>query len=85
MIPHLRLIEIVIAVAVLFVILVALASCASTWTRPGASAADYEHDKAECEYESVKATGNNNSMVGSAVREIEIENTCMRAMGWRKQ
>jgi hypothetical protein len=71
--------------------------CARTvWDKPGATAADFERDKLECEYEANKATaslGSSGRGLGNAIgdgidqglRNAELATQCMRVRGYSQR
>jgi hypothetical protein len=60
-------------------------SCARTWSRPGADAADLEREKFECQFEASKAnvSAEAQAPVSEAKRD-ELEGLCMEANGWSR-
>ena len=59
-----------------------LGSCARTWVRAGADAADLERDKFECQFEASKAIASSGTDPGVAeARRGEFESLCMEARG----
>lgn len=61
-----------------------LASCNATtnWTKPGASDAMLETDKAKCHYEAEFATAPIRDAIEAGVKEGFMEVACLRAKGW---
>jgi hypothetical protein len=60
-------------------------SCARTWVRPGAAAADLDREKFECQFEASKTVAS--AGAGAAVAEAkrgELESLCMGAKGWSR-
>jgi hypothetical protein len=62
-----------------------LGSCARTWVRAGADAADLERDKFECQFEASKtiASSGTDAAVAETTRN-ELEGLCMAAKGWSR-
>lgn len=80
--------EILIAAATL-----SLAACAvpqTNWSKPGASAADFEQDKLQCDYEATSATQRTDYSYGTLVgqeldranRKLTLMQKCLAARGW---
>jgi hypothetical protein len=57
-------------------------SCARTWSRPGAEAADLEREKFECQFEASKAIASAGTV--AEARRDELEGLCMEAKGWSR-
>jgi hypothetical protein len=57
-------------------------SCARTWIRPGADAADLDREKFECQFEASKTIASAGT-VAEAKRD-ELESLCMEAKGWSR-
>jgi hypothetical protein len=64
---------------------VCVGSCARTWDRPGADAADLGREKFECQFEASKtvASAGTQAPVAEAKRD-ELESLCMEAKGWSR-
>lgn len=64
----------------------ALGGCASNtrWVRAGATNADFERDRAVCEFEAAKATAGVTGVVGG-LEMANVLQLCMRAKGWSLQ
>jgi hypothetical protein len=78
------------------VALLALAGCAQTvWTKPGATATDFERVKAVCDYQSEMGTPNENigygtsgaiaSGISEGIRKGTLMQKCMIADGWHPE
>lgn len=76
-------------------LLLSLAACAPTYyTRSGASVADFERDKAQCDYETSLATTNQGhglgyrTVVGESAAHIltklDLIKKCLIARGWQE-
>ena len=82
-------------VAVLLALILTTSGCAQRiYTRPGATASDFDHDKAACDYQAVAATANGgtygmNTAIGAGIaqgmKQAELEDLCLKASGWRLQ
>jgi hypothetical protein len=59
-------------------------SCARTWIRPGADAADLEREKFECQFEASKIVGSAGTEAPVAGKRDELEGLCMEAKGWSR-
>jgi hypothetical protein len=58
-------------------------SCARTWVRAGADAADLEREKFECQFEASKTIASSGTDATVAeTRRSELESLCMTAKGW---
>jgi hypothetical protein len=57
-------------------------SCARTWSRPGADAADLEREKFECQLEASKAIAS--AGTAAEAKRDELESLCMEAKGWSR-
>jgi hypothetical protein len=69
------------------ILAIALCGCASTgptMEKSGATTADYEFDKSQCDYDAVKHAGNG-SGVEMGVRQFELKQACMKAKGWQRK
>jgi hypothetical protein len=55
-------------------------SCARTWSRPGADAADLEREKFECQFEASKAIAS--AGTAAEAKRDELEGLCME--GWSR-
>ncbi len=67
-----------------------LAACGPVVVKPGATQADFDRDKAECQYEAMKASPVNYGApmsvgIGAAVNQSQIVNKCLELKGWRPQ
>jgi hypothetical protein len=72
----------------LFVIIICavlpLASCATTWTKPGATAGMLKTDDLECQFEAEKAVANNPDSGRATSSKTAVDEACMKARGWEK-
>lgn len=69
-----------------------LAGCASAqWVKPGATAADFASDKAQCEYQANLATPGTPyydqgsaiaSGISDGIRLAQLQRLCLQARGW---
>jgi hypothetical protein len=73
--------------AMLASVLIFLSACAQNvvWTKPGATHAQFERDKKECEYEAQKATVDVSSGLAAGFREAELIKSCLQARGYTRQ
>jgi hypothetical protein len=65
----------------------ALCGCAApsaTMQKPGATTADYENDRSQCDYDAVKHAGGG-SGVEMGVRQFELKQACMKSKGWQRK
>jgi hypothetical protein len=61
-----------------------LVACATTWTKPGATADMLKADNLECEFEAQKATADNPDAGQASFSRLMVERTCMEAKGWER-
>ena len=62
-----------------------VSSCARTWVRAGAEAADLDRDKFECRFEASKTIASSGTDAALAeTRRNELESLCMVAKGWSR-
>ena len=62
-------------------------SCTATpiqWTRPGASQTTMEADRARCQYETDRATAAIEDPVHAGFQDSALNQSCMRAKGWKR-
>jgi hypothetical protein len=60
-------------------------SCARSWGRPGADAADLDREKFECQFEASKAGAADGTPTEIAkAKRDELERLCMEAKGWSR-
>lgn len=82
-----------IAAAALIVSITSACAPQYVYSRPGATQADFEHDKAVCQYQAVSATANGGNFgmstaigagIAEGMKQAELQELCMRAAGWQK-
>jgi hypothetical protein len=62
-----------------------VSSCARTWSRPGADAADLDRENFECQFEASKANVSAEAQApASEAKRDELEGLCMEAKGWSR-
>jgi len=61
-----------------------LASCATSWTKAGATAEMLRTDDLECEFEAEKAVANNPDSGRAKSSKTAVGEACMKARGWEK-
>lgn len=63
-----------------------LCGCTSNarWVRPGGTVADFERDRAICEFEAAKATASVTGVAGG-LEMANVRQLCLRARGWSLQ
>jgi hypothetical protein len=61
-----------------------LASCATTWTKPGATAEMLKTDDLECQFEAEKAVASNPDSGRATSSKTAVDEACMKARGWGK-
>jgi hypothetical protein len=67
------------------VVAACVSSCARTWSRPGADAADLDREKFECQFEASKTVASAGTQGPEAeARRDELEGLCMEAKGWSR-
>ena len=69
-----------------------VASCATTWVRPGGESSDLGHDNelarddVECQFEASKLTSSAGvEGVAAEQKRVELETLCMQTRGWSRQ
>lgn len=86
-----RLKEEIVKRIALCLLLFTLVACAPTvMVKPGATEADFARDKAECEYEAMKASPSNPGVplsmgLGAAFNQSQIFHKCLELKGWYPQ
>lgn len=68
-------------------VLLATACAATHFHKDGATVAQFDQEKAECEYEALKYSpiGRFDSALEVGFRRLEITQTCLRMKGWQQQ
>ncbi|WLA02774.1 hypothetical protein [Xanthomonas translucens] len=78
--------------SVIAVGVVLLSGCAANlvFTKPGATATDFQQDKSACEYEAMKYAGGYDPSLGAvgqgidmAMRRNELTRACLQQKGWQ--
>jgi len=63
----------------MLILAVSLTACSTHFTKPGGTTADFEADKAQCDYQ-VSAVSMANM---SLVMHYDLMHKCLRARGWQ--